>query len=682
MSKLGVIGIVGAGNMGSGIAQKAAQSRMKVVLVDLNEQLLQKGLESIKKSLTEAVEKKILSQDDAGRALSSVVTTTHIEDLRDVDMVIEAVYEDIAVKQDLFRKLDSICHPRTILATNTSSFRVTDIASATKRPDRCVGLHFFYHPAKNRLLELVPGGKTSAETMSLAKAFSGAIGKTDIAVKDEYGFAVNRFFVPWLNEAVRVLEEGVADIPTIDEAAKKGFGIGMGPFLLMNVTGVPIAFHTASTFGKSFGPFYAPARLLREQADKKTAWDLGTQAPDPSRLGAVQDRLFGAVFLVAAALVAEGVASKEDIDRGARVGLRWSQGPFEMMNAMGVQKAVSLARETAKKHNVKISELLAGQERMGIPWHLRFVDMDIKDGIAFITVNRPDALNALNEDVITQLGEAFSEAESSSSVSAIILRGAGKAFVAGADIAFFVRAIEDKDLDRIVRMTMRGHDLLRRIDTCKKPVLAVLNGVALGGGAELLLAADTVVATDRGSIAFPETGIGIYPGLGGTQRLPRIVGKPLAKLLVLAGEALNADAAHAVGLVEYLCPIDDADATATKLAKSPTLVTKANRKPAAMPEQFKRSADLFADDRVAALLSPDAAKSADPLLAKIGKRISFRAPIAVKLANQLIDDGAKLSLDEALRLELDNLTYIFSTKDAHEGLKSVLERRRPVFKGG
>ncbi len=681
MSQLASIGIVGAGTMGSGIAEKVAQSRMKVVLVDLSENLLQRGLESIRKSLAEAVVRKIMTQDDAGRALSAVTTTTHIEDLRDVDLVIEAIFEDLAVKKDLFRKLDSICHPRTVLATNTSSFRVAELAVATMRPDRCVGLHFFYHPAKNRLLEIIPGDATSAETLATAGAFSRSVGKTDIVVKDSCGFAVNRFFVPWLNEAVRVFEEGLANVPTIDEAAKKAFGIGMGPFLLMNVTGVPLAYHSANSLGRAFGAFYAPAKRLKEQAESGKAWDLAAGRIEPEKFQIVQDRLYGAVFLVAVSLFEEGVAKKEDIDRGSRIGLRWTQGPFELMNTLGLQKAVSTAAAVAALYDLPVPRMLVEQERMGIPWQLHFVDLDVRDGIAYITINRPDVLNALNKHVITQLDDAFSQAESTASVKAIVLRGSGKAFVAGADIGFFVKAIEDKNIDRIVQLTMRGHDLLMRIDTCKKPVLARLDGLALGGGAELLLVADSIVATERGSIAFPETGIGIYPGLGGTQRLQRIVGGNLAKFLVLTGETVDAKTAYAVGLVEYVVSVAEVDAAIARVALSPDLITKANRKPPVLPDQMKAVADLFSDERIAAVIAPDAAKSADPLTAKYGKKISFRAPLAVRLANKIMTDGASLPLDEALRLELDNLTYIFSTRDALEGLMSVLERRRPVFKG-
>ena len=184
------------------------------------------------------------------------------------------------------------------------------------------GLHYFYHPAKNRLLEIIPGKKTSAASIELCKFFSSRTGKTGILVKDSPGFAVNRFFVPWLNEATRILGDGIANIPTIDAATKNAFGIGMGPFVLMNVTGIPIAYHSAATLGKEFGDFYSPGEMLKKQFESGAQWQTeGT--PDASKFEEVSDRLLGVVFLVVCQIVQEGVCTAADIDRGARIGLRW-----------------------------------------------------------------------------------------------------------------------------------------------------------------------------------------------------------------------------------------------------------------------------------------------------------------------------------------------------------------------
>jgi len=260
MSQQRPIAVIGAGNMGSGIAQKIATEGFPVILVDLDQAAVDRGMDRIRTLLGEAVERRIFRADQVEAIQDRIRPSTSFEDCADCEMVIEAVFEDLEVKKKLFVQLDEICEPHTRLGTNTSSFYVKDLADAISRPDRVVGMHFFYHPAKNRLVEIIPGETTSEETRSWAWTFSELIGKTPIHSADAPGFVVNRYFVPWLNESVRLLEEGIADIPSIEAAAKKAFQIGMGPFELMNVTGVPIALHAPPPSGGSWVASTPPRR--------------------------------------------------------------------------------------------------------------------------------------------------------------------------------------------------------------------------------------------------------------------------------------------------------------------------------------------------------------------------------------------------------------------------------------
>ena len=183
-----------------------------------------------------------------------------------------------------FTELNEICGASTVFATNTSSLSVSQLATVSGRPDRFGGLHFFYHPAKNRLLEVISGAETSLETKRFLGQFGSTIGKTCITVADRPGFAVNRFFVPWLIEAVRMYDEGVASIPTIEAAARRAFGIGMGPFELMNVTGVAIAYHAAVSLERMLGSFYAPTESLKRHTEQRENWNLEGEAdPAPVR---------------------------------------------------------------------------------------------------------------------------------------------------------------------------------------------------------------------------------------------------------------------------------------------------------------------------------------------------------------------------------------------------------------
>src|ERR1700722_19791422 len=307
------LAVVGAGNMGSGIAQKLATEGFPVILVDVDAERVDRGLKSIDRMLAEAVERRVMPADRAATIRARVRGTAHLGDVAGADLVIEAIFEDRAVKQDLFRRLDALCAPDAILATNTSSYLVSEIASVVRDPSRVLGLHFFFHPAKNHLVEVIPGAATDPAVFRRAWFLQERLRNIPIASRDAYGFIVNRFFVAWLVESVRMLEEGGGGAGTIREIAKQAFGIGMGPFELMNVTGVAIAFHASTTIGQAYGPMYGPPSRLRHQADLGQPWSL-EDAVNPAVREVVTRRLLAITFLVAATLVDEGIGTKEATD--------------------------------------------------------------------------------------------------------------------------------------------------------------------------------------------------------------------------------------------------------------------------------------------------------------------------------------------------------------------------------
>ena len=678
MGQINKIGVIGAGNMGSGIAQKIAQEGISVVMIDIEEHYVQRGLETIKATLEEGVTRGIFKPQQVDDTMARIQATTDLNAVADADLVVEAVFEDKAVKADLFKRLDKACGEKTILATNTSSFYVREFAEMTSRPDRFVGLHYFYHPAKNRLLEVIPHASTSDETVEKSLLMAKLHGKTAILVKDAPGFAVNRFFVPFLNEAARLLEEGVADIPTIEAAAQKAFKIGMGPFLLMNVTGIPIAVHAATTLGKELGPFYAPCELLKTQKETNNPWDLEGE-PDESRFEAVIDRLYGVCLGVAAALVDEGVASLEDTDRGAKIGLRWLLGPFEIMNRIGIDRTVDLVQGIADRYpDFNMPALLTEQKSAGTPFQFRWVDLNVKNGIAYLTINRPEAMNALNVAVADQLKENLESALERPDVKAIVINGAGKAFVAGADIRFFVQNIKKDDLDAIVDFTRDGHELLLQIENCPKPTIAILDGLSLGGGSELALACQAIVATPAGSMAFPETGIGIFPGLGGMLRLSRQVGPELARYYAFTGAPITATDAQALGITSGVTAPADIEKAIQEMIQT-GLPDK--YRPRDLPQRFADLAALCSPENVNRLLEGQTPEGVDAALAaKAQKIMGYKAPLALKMADQIIEQQNGKSIAEGVEIELARLKEIFATADALEGLSSA-GRRRPTYQG-
>ena len=672
---LNTVAVVGAGNMGSGIAQKTAQEGLDVIMIDVKDEYVSRGLAAIDSFLAEAVERRIFKPDRVEAIKGRITGSSDLAAAAEADLVIEAVFEDEAVKADLFGRLNDICKPEAIFATNTSSFSVTALAAGSGRPDRFVGLHFFYHPAKNRLLEIIPGTETSPETLALARKYARAAAKTDILAADRPGFAVNRYFVPWLNEATRLLEQGQANIPTIDAAAKEAFKIGMGPFELMNVTGVPIAFHSATTLGRELGDFYKPSKLLKQQAAEGD-WDLSGQV-EQDKKRVVAERLQAVVFLVAGELVEEGVASMTDADIGAKVGLRWRMGPFEMINRLGLAGAGGLVQQLVNLYpDRSMPEIMARQIKAGQPFDLKYVSLEKIGDVGWITFNRPEALNALNPTVVGQLDEAVEAAYADDGIQAIVIQGRGKAFVAGADIGFFVKCIKADRINKVYDFTAYGQEVFNKLARPEKLTIAKLDGLSLGGGSELALACQVIVATEKAMMGFPETGIGIYPGLGGTQRPTRRCGPAVTRYLVSTGDTVRGEKLVEAGLADYFRPSAEVDEAIKAMIASGQLKKSPVKNPADGP--LAEPAALFdSPEAVADLL---AGKVEGELAAKLAQKLSFKAPVALGLANEIINQGAELDLEPALKLELDYLEKVFRTDDALIGLSS-LGRGRPEFTG-
>ncbi len=258
------VGVVGCGIMGSGIAEVCARSGYEVVVREISEELLQKGLERIRKSMAKGVKRGKLTQEEMDAALARIQGTTEMKDFAPCDLVIEAVVEKMEVKKQVFAELDAICPPHAILASNTSSLCITEMASATRRPDKVLGMHFFNPPPVMPLLELVRTILTSDETLQVAQDFGESLGKTTVVAKDTPGFIVNLLLVPFLLDAVRALEKGVATKEDIDTAIKLGLNHPMGPLTLLDFIGLDTTLYIAEAMYEEFkDPRYAPPPLLR-----------------------------------------------------------------------------------------------------------------------------------------------------------------------------------------------------------------------------------------------------------------------------------------------------------------------------------------------------------------------------------------------------------------------------------
>ncbi|MGN0715818.1 MAG: 3-hydroxybutyryl-CoA dehydrogenase [Anaerovoracaceae bacterium] len=259
------IGVLGTGTMGAGIIQVCAQNGYEVVLRARRQSSIDKGIATVEKNLSKMVAKEKITEDDKAAILSRIHGSTDIEIVKDADLIIEAATEDMEAKKALFAELDQLCGPDTILATNTSSLSITEIASATNRPDKVIGMHFFNPVPAMKLVEIIKGLATSDETRDTIVALTEALGKTPVEVEEAPGFVVNRILIPMINEGIGILADGVADAKGIDTAMKLGANHPMGPLELGDLIGLDVVLAIMDVLYTEYGdPKYRAHTLLRK----------------------------------------------------------------------------------------------------------------------------------------------------------------------------------------------------------------------------------------------------------------------------------------------------------------------------------------------------------------------------------------------------------------------------------
>ncbi len=262
------IGVVGAGQMGAGIAQVAAMNEFKIILNDISETFLDRGMQRIDKSLSSFLKKGHLTEEEKNAALGRIETTVELKDFKSADYVVEAVIEDESLKLDVFRKLDEICKPGVVLASNTSSIPITRMASATKRPSEVIGMHFMNPVPLMKLVEVIRGLSTSDETFETTRDLAIKLKKTPVAANDSPGFISNRILLPMINEAIFALHEGVGTTEAIDSVMKLGMNHPMGPLELADLIGLDTCLSILEVLYEGFGdPKYRPCPLLRKYVD-------------------------------------------------------------------------------------------------------------------------------------------------------------------------------------------------------------------------------------------------------------------------------------------------------------------------------------------------------------------------------------------------------------------------------
>ncbi len=377
LDKSSVIGILGAGTMGSGIAQVAATNGHKVILYDINKEAVESARNSLVSLYVKLVEKGKYSREEADDILSKINYSDSFDKDLECDFFIEAVVEDLELKHEVFSSLDELTPPTTILATNTSSIPITAIASACKHPERVIGTHFFNPAPLMSLVEIVPGILTSNSTIDVAKSLMAEWGKTSVIAKDTPGFVVNRVARPFYGEALRILDEGIANIAAIDSAMKDIGKFKMGPFELMDLIGNDVNFKVTKTVFESFyyDPRYKPSFTQRRLVEagllgKKSGrgfynYDDQSVNPKPSDDENLKIEIFFRILSMlineAADAVFMNVASVEDVDLAMTKGTNYPKGLLQWADEIGIEKVVkrmSMLHETYAEDRYRVSPLL------------------------------------------------------------------------------------------------------------------------------------------------------------------------------------------------------------------------------------------------------------------------------------------------------------------------------------
>jgi enoyl-CoA hydratase/3-hydroxyacyl-CoA dehydrogenase len=588
------ITVLGAGTMGHGIAEVAALAGYEVVLRDINDELVTEGYEQLEWSLGKLAEKERISEDAADAALERVTPVVDLEEAAgDADVVIEAIVENMDIKQDVYEDLSAAAPDDAIFASNTSSLSITDLSEATDRPEQFCGMHFFNPPIRMELVEVISGGHTAEETMDAIVALAEEFDKTAVRVrKDDPGFVVNSILVPLMNEACWTVENDVATISEVDSTTKYGMGMPMGAFELGDQVGNDVTLHVLRYMHEVLGDVYEPCPLLERYVEndklgKKSGegfYDYengGADVPADQTSEEVENRLLATLANETGKLVQKEVAPPEDIDQAVKLGAAFPKGPAKQCDEVGLDGLVEtlerLHEETGEPR-YEVSEGLREAAADGGFHADEGEDEAADEGPEFETIrveyptemvgqivlDRPHQLNTINLELIQEFEEAVDMLEADDDVRAILLTGAGdRAFSAGADA---MSMAGQADPINAIDLSREGQRVWGKLETVPMPVVVGIDGYCLGGGMELSTCADMRIATERSELGQPEFDLGLLPGWGGTQRLKHIVGEGRAKEIIFTADRYDAETMAEYGFLNEVVDNDELEEEAIELA--------------------------------------------------------------------------------------------------------------------
>ena len=647
------IAVVGAGTIGPDIGYylKSALPGCRLFLVDVVEEPLKRAEQRISDYTQKAVAKKKMKPEKAAAVSGNIVYTTDYEKIKNCKLVIEAATEDIPLKLKIFDRVEKIVAPDTIITSNTSSIPADRLFLNMKHPQRATVTHFFAPAWRSLPVEVISWDAVDPRVLDYLFWFLAATGKAPIMTDNAICFILDRIFDNWCNEAAYLLDRATA--AQIDKAAEAF--VFAGPFFVLNMAnGNPIIIETNSLQMEE-GAHYKPAPILAS-VDRWLIRRPGRPVSLSGELeGTVRDRLLGILFSQSFDIIDRGIGTKEDLNFGCQVALGFRKGPLDLMRDLGEAEVGRIMKRFL-------------EERPGFPGPAkplaayqdfnRFILVDDRDGVKIITIRRPQAMNALNDEMTAEMLSVLKKFENDPEVKGFVITGYGTAaFSAGADIGKFPSMLGDAEASAQYARDCAGVQMF--MDGMKKPVVAALNGLAMGGGLEIAIRCHSMVALKNTTLQFPEISLGILPGIGGCivpyRKWPR--GAELFHEMICLAKPVKAEEAAAIGMIKGLAE-DYPGLIAAAIDEVNDLQGKISRIPEGPIE------------------IPPVKIPAKPSAG--GQALSQEA---VSIAVGTVQQGAAADrLSEALEIGYRGFGKIACTDAAREGISAFLERRKPEFK--
>ncbi len=692
------IGIIGAGAIGPDIGYylKSAIPGLNLALIDISRDALDRAVGRIHAYADKGAARRKLTPEQAEGVRQNIKASVNYDDLAGCDWVIEAATENIELKKQIFSRVEAIAGRDCMITSNTSSIPAHSLFSHLRHPGRTTVTHFFAPAFRNPVVEVIDWQQADPEFIRRLRRLFYVTGKVPMVTRDVVCFMLDRIFDNWCNEAGFLLAG--ATPAQVDHAA--GGYVHAGPFFVLNMSnGNPIIIETNSLQAELEGDHYLPAAVFQEAIDRGQGtgrgnsghpqsenmgqkWEDNSGHPQsenggqkwdesgkwltikpgesvdapPAVVAEIRDRLLGVLFSQTVDILDRDIGAAADLELGCRLAFAFRQGPLELM------------RELGDKESTRILDKFCAQ-RPGMPgaqrplrayqdFH-RFILVDELDGVKVITLRRPEALNALHDEMTDEILALLKQYEDDPHTTGFVITGYGvSAFSAGADIGRFPSMLGDRK--QCIEYAHASSRLLVYLDNCSKPVVAALNGMALGGGLELAVRCHGIVAVKDAWLQFPEITLGIAPGIGGMvipyRRWPDAA--PAFHGMLLRAEKMTATAAFGLKVIDRL----------------------ADTREALLPDAVRRVGELAGKRRglvdAPIRIAPPPAVEDEPRSFN-GQRMS--AAVSAVIRQAVSDAAAAASLDEALEIGYAAFAESAATAAAREGISAFMEKRKPEF---